>query len=418
MRDTGPSSIARAFLFADVRGYAAFVERHGDQAGADLLRRYRDLVRAAVAEFQGAEIRTEGDSFYLAFRSPSAAIRCGLSILEAAESDLGGQRQLTIGIGIHAGETVQTDEGYVGSAVNIAARVCAVAGAGELLVTDAVRAMTRTYLGVAFEPRGRRRLKGIAEPVALYRVHATAGTVNRSLRRRVTGLAGLRVPIVIGAIALAVFAVGAGIIGAVLLREGAGSVDSAPSAPLGIASAPAVSDSASSTLAPSTEYPTEAEQSLLNRLPRDIRHSTCDRAEATLRSTSMYFDGRIPTTAAVTCDPDGDEAPHEVTYWQADTTVEAGGSAEHNWADEAFFAVVGINGIPRGDCDATDSAYSSWTFGDVDGRFLCRPTSEGDIEILWTYDEEQIIARALRRDSDLGTLLDWWREHRLIGAVD
>jgi class 3 adenylate cyclase len=164
-------SIARGFLFADLRGYSAYVERHGDRAGADLLVRYRDLVRAAVREFDGAEIRTEGDSFYLAFDSPSAALLCGLAILSAA----GGQTDassdpILVGIGVHAGETVTLDEGYVGSAVNIAARVCAQAKAGELLATDAVRALTRTYLDVTFEPAGRRRLKGIGEPMAVYRV--------------------------------------------------------------------------------------------------------------------------------------------------------------------------------------------------------------------------------------------------------
>lgn len=57
--DIERASLARGFLFADLRGYSAFVERHGDQAGADLIRTYRDLVRAAVAAFRGAEIRTE-----------------------------------------------------------------------------------------------------------------------------------------------------------------------------------------------------------------------------------------------------------------------------------------------------------------------------------------------------------------------
>jgi class 3 adenylate cyclase len=160
--DTERLSLARGFLFADLRGYSAFVERHGDQAGADLIRTYRDLVRSSVAEFRGAEVKTEGDSFYVAFDSPSAAVRCGLAILDAAIAGRGPDGgPIRVGIGIHAGETIQTDEGYVGSAVNIAARVCAAAGAGELLVTDAVRALTRTYLGVDFQRHGRHRLKGI-----------------------------------------------------------------------------------------------------------------------------------------------------------------------------------------------------------------------------------------------------------------
>ena len=87
-----PDSVARGFLFADLRGYSRWVESHGDQAAARLLRRYRDLMRAAVAQFDGAEIRTEGDSFYVAFRSPSAAIRCGLQILDDAVSPVAASR--------------------------------------------------------------------------------------------------------------------------------------------------------------------------------------------------------------------------------------------------------------------------------------------------------------------------------------
>jgi len=136
--DDQPASVARGFLFADLRNYSAWVESHGDHAAVGLLREYRGLVRQAVAEFAGAEIKTEGDSFYVVFGSPSAAVNCGLRILVgAAESQAAAGGPIPVGIGVHAGETVATDEGYVGSAVNVAARVCAQARAGELLVTDA-----------------------------------------------------------------------------------------------------------------------------------------------------------------------------------------------------------------------------------------------------------------------------------------
>ncbi len=166
-----PPSVARGFLFADLRNYSAWVERHGDHAAAVLLREYRDVVRQGAAEFDGAEIKTEGDSFYIVFGSPSAAVNCGLRILAlAAASRAAAGEPIPVGIGVHVGETVVTDEGYVGSVVNVAARVCAQAAAGELLVTDAVRSLTRTYLDVTYVPRGRRRLKGISEPIGLYRV--------------------------------------------------------------------------------------------------------------------------------------------------------------------------------------------------------------------------------------------------------
>jgi class 3 adenylate cyclase len=408
--DKERSSLARGFLFADLRGYSAYVERHGDQAGADLIRTYRDLVRVAVAEFRGAEIRTEGDSFYIAFDSPSAAVRCGLAVLEAAAASAGPDgRPIRVGIGIHAGETVQTEEGYVGSAVNIAARVCATAGAGELLVTDAVRALTHTYLRVAFHARGRRRLKGIAEPVALYRVTTSD---DGAVRRPWAPLQGLRAhgKVIAGALGLAAVAIGASLLGVALLLEGQGGVDPGLDPP---ASSPPSATPAPATSVPADEFPTAAERALLDRLPDGVPTRTCERARRTLHSESVVPEV-VPTVAAVTCDPGFTGSPHIVTYWEADTSVNPGGGQTHNWVEEAFFDVVGRRRIPEGDCGDAELAYRSWSVGDVGGRFLCSLTDEGDLEIIWTYDDEQIIASAIRRDNDMGLLLRWWDANRFI----
>jgi serine/threonine-protein kinase len=174
--DAAERHLTRGFLFADLRGYTAFVEAHGDAAAAGLLEVYRRLVRDVVRRFGGAEIKTEGDSFYVVFPSASDAVRCGLAITGAAgtASVDHPERPIHVGVGVHAGESTETAEGYVGSAVNIAARVCAQAAAGEVLVTDTVRGLTRTSGDVAFRARGRKHLKGIAEPVALYAADAAA----------------------------------------------------------------------------------------------------------------------------------------------------------------------------------------------------------------------------------------------------
>jgi outer membrane protein assembly factor BamB/class 3 adenylate cyclase len=166
-------SVARGsthgFLFADLRDYSSFAETHGDDAAAALLARYRAIVREVIAQHDGAEIRTEGDSFYVVFPSASTAVRGGMAIVDAARTAI---PPILLGVGVHAGETAETGEGPVGSAVNIAARVCAQAGPGELLVTDTVRSLTRTRLEFRFVPRGSPTLKGIQEPIALYRVVA------------------------------------------------------------------------------------------------------------------------------------------------------------------------------------------------------------------------------------------------------
>jgi class 3 adenylate cyclase len=177
-----PVAITRGFLFADLRGYTAYVEARGDSAGAALLDVYRELMRETIAGYGGAEIKTEGDSFYVVFPSASTAMACGMAIVAAAAARTAAdpERPIRVGVGIHAGESVAAGEGYVGSAVNIAARVCAQAGPGEVLVTETVRSLVRTSGQVAFTPRGRRRLKGIEEPVRVFRVDPAGAAVPKS----------------------------------------------------------------------------------------------------------------------------------------------------------------------------------------------------------------------------------------------
>jgi len=175
---TVTTATTHGFLFADLRGYTHFVETHGDDAAAALLTRYRALVREVIGGFGGAEIRTEGDSFYVVFPSASSAVLGGLAILAAAQAAQGDPAQsFNVGIGVHAGETAEHGEGPIGSAVNIAARVCAQARPGELLVTDTVRSLTRTRLTVRFTPRGSPTLKGIREPILLFAVQPAAAFI-------------------------------------------------------------------------------------------------------------------------------------------------------------------------------------------------------------------------------------------------
>jgi branched-chain amino acid transport system substrate-binding protein len=206
-----PASVTRGFLFADLRGYTDFVEQRGASAAADLLTRYRALARDAISRFGGAEIKTEGDSFYVVFNSVSSAVRCGLAITTDATAASVEQPQapIRVGIGIHAGETVESEGGYVGSPVNIAARICAQAAANEVLVSETVRALTLSLLPVRFRSRGRRTLKGIAEPIELFAVtEAAEGAAawpaprrrRRVSRRRAVLLTGVTMALVAAAV--------------------------------------------------------------------------------------------------------------------------------------------------------------------------------------------------------------------------
>jgi class 3 adenylate cyclase len=205
----GPSvpvaPLTRGFLFADLRGYTSYLDHRGAASAADLLERFRSIVRAAVASHQGAEIRTEGDSFYVVFPSASMAVACALDIVRGAGDEvIHPADAINVGVGVHAGEAIDTPEGPVGTAVNVAARLCAMAGPGEVVVSDTVRALTRSVGSAGFVSLGRRPIKGLDESMSVYRAVPAGTTVPRpGVRGRRPSLAAT-VAIVLGAVTLVI----------------------------------------------------------------------------------------------------------------------------------------------------------------------------------------------------------------------
>ena len=388
----------RGFLFADLRGFTQFVETHGDQAASELLTAYRTLVRAAVAKFSGAEIRTEGDGFYVVFPSPSSAINCALAILDqAAQSNAAAGRPLQVGIGIHAGETADSSEGFVGSAVNIAARVCALAGAGELLVTETVRGLVRTSMRLSVEPRGRRHLKGIKEPIPLFAIRATgAPTLARPFWS--FPIRGVTRPV------LAAFATLAGVAALVMLVLTVGLLTGTKANPASGSPGAGTRSSASPTASPSDDkFPNAAEQALLDRIDPEISR-LCRRA-----ATSDYplipelQGGRVPlpVRAGLRCAL-GLSGPDFMFLWHVSPQFQADSTAHH-----FFFARVSAAGAQLGDCATDNRAYSDWSFGLISGKILC-VASPARARIDWIFDDEDLIATAERDDGDDAALYKWW----------
>jgi class 3 adenylate cyclase len=197
-----PGGAYRGFLFADMRGFTAFGERHGNAAAAAMVGRFLEIARKAIAGHGGTEATTEGDAIHAVFPSASSAVLCGLEIVEAA-AELNARepdRPLGLGVGIHAGEAVSTAEGYIGRAVNIAARLCAAARPGEVLVSSTVKGITQASISVGFIPRGRRRLKGIADPILVYAVtrDPNARAPREVQRVALIGAAGALVAVIAG----------------------------------------------------------------------------------------------------------------------------------------------------------------------------------------------------------------------------
>jgi class 3 adenylate cyclase len=394
----------RGFLFADLRGYTQFVEAHGDKAASELLSAYRTLVRAAVAKFDGAEIRTEGDGFYVVFPSASSAIRCAMAILEeAAASTAAAGGPLPVGIGIHAGETEDSAEGFVGSAVNIAARVCAAAGPGELLVTETVRGLVRTSMPLSIEPRGRRHLKGIREPIPLFAIRPT-GAAPRSRSRRLRSLAAStldRRPLAAGFAALA----GVAAVATVVLAVGLLTSTDAKRGP----ESPGEAAGRSATPAPSSSeddsFPNAAEEALLARIDPEISR-LCHRAATSDYPLIPELQGRrvpLPVRAGLRCAL-GLSAPDSVFLWHVSPQFQGDSTAHH-----FFFARVSAASAQVGDCATDDRAYTDWSFGLLSGKMLC-VASPARARIDWIFDGEDVIATAERDDGDRAALYQWWLE--------
>lgn len=400
----------RGFLFADLRGYTAFVESHGDAAAADLLDAYRELVRDEVARHAGAEIRTEGDSFYVVFGSARRAVACGLAIVAAAEraSREHRERPIRVGIGINAGETVQRGEGFVGTAVNLAARVCAQAREGEVLITPAVRDAVGAAAGLRLIARGTHRLKGIARPVPLFAVRPATATE----QRRALPAGPPWLPIAAGLVAVSVVA-------AVLWISATGVEQRRPDGSPGAAVAP----SAVATVAPTVSqspapdpnaFPNALEASLLAALDEDSEEY-CERADeddrpvmlldaATAQAFGITSEERAAAHIGIACEEESVLAPDTFHLWVTRQIIDF---RAVDVGEALILNRAGRLGIPLGDCGQGGPAYERWEVGDLGGWLLCNE-SFGDAIIEWSYDDRAIFGRAVRRDGDLASLLAWW----------
>jgi class 3 adenylate cyclase len=149
-------------LFTDIVGSTARAEQLGDRRWHDLLEVHHATVRRELARFRGKEVKSLGDGFLATFDGPARAVRCACAIAEAV-------RPLDVQIrsGLHTGEIEVADRDVQGIAVHIAARVSALAGSGEVLVSRTVRDLVAGS-GLRFHERGKHSLKGVQVPMDVY----------------------------------------------------------------------------------------------------------------------------------------------------------------------------------------------------------------------------------------------------------
>ena len=167
----GPARRAvRTFMFTDIVRSTNLIEAIGDEAWGGLLRWHDETIRRLLAEHDGQEIDHAGDGFFVAFASADAALVCALSIRRQLEEH---RRRSgfapSVRIGLHSSEALVTESGYEGRGVHVAARIGALAGADEILVSSDVldAAETRPEHGELREER----LRGIASPITIATLH-------------------------------------------------------------------------------------------------------------------------------------------------------------------------------------------------------------------------------------------------------
>lgn len=154
------------FLFADLAGFTALTEAHGDEQAADLVEEFATRVRAWMPLFGATDSKSVGDAMMVRCDAARGAVE--LSLLIAGKiAELPGFPEVRVGI--NTGSAVARDGDWFGSAVNIAARVSAAAGGGEVLLTDATLRAASPLGGVALEKLGPRRFRNVPEPVVIYR---------------------------------------------------------------------------------------------------------------------------------------------------------------------------------------------------------------------------------------------------------
>lgn len=159
-------------MLADLAGFTALTEAHGDEQAAELASRFFAGVRELLPEHGGKEVKTIGDAILLRCADPTKAVLLAMRIVGAvtAQPDFPNVR-----VGVHTGAAVERDGDWFGAAVNLAARVSGAASGDEILITGATRrALNDSELaGLRLHERGRREFKNVSRPVVLYEVAKT-----------------------------------------------------------------------------------------------------------------------------------------------------------------------------------------------------------------------------------------------------
>jgi class 3 adenylate cyclase/pimeloyl-ACP methyl ester carboxylesterase len=166
--DTSESAVnVVAILFTDIAASTALTQRLGDVRAQELVRSHNEIVRKALRQHGGSEIKHTGDGIMASFPSASGALDCAIGIQRAVAEQ--GDEHLAVHIGVNAGEPVAEESDLFGTSVQLARRICDHAESGQILVSNVVRELSAGK-GFLFDERDVTALRGFEEPVRLYEV--------------------------------------------------------------------------------------------------------------------------------------------------------------------------------------------------------------------------------------------------------
>jgi class 3 adenylate cyclase/tetratricopeptide (TPR) repeat protein len=167
MTATAPEMVA--VLMTDLVGSTAMADRVGPAAAEELRTEHFGLLRRALERTAGREVKNLGDGLMVVFSSASESLACAVAMQQAIEArNRRAEEQLAARIGVSLGEATAEDGDYFGEPVIEAARLCAHAAGGQVIVNDLVHRLGGSRDGHSFQPLGGLELKGISEPVQAF----------------------------------------------------------------------------------------------------------------------------------------------------------------------------------------------------------------------------------------------------------
>ena len=159
-------------MFTDMEGYTETTMRLGDLKARELVQVHNEIVREQIAAHGGFEVKSQGDSFMVAFAGASRALRCAVAIQRAFDRycDKRPDEPVRVHIGLHTGEVIRENDDFLGRTVILASRITSAAKGGEIFVSSLLKELTDGTGEFTFEEPREVVLKGLASPHTVYPV--------------------------------------------------------------------------------------------------------------------------------------------------------------------------------------------------------------------------------------------------------